>query len=153
MTTSEGTGTAEQRLAFGRYVLNLRRSSLQLDGREIALKPKTFGVLCYLVQHPRRLISKEELLAAIWPDLVVSDDALMQPIDESRSALGEAGARMIVSVPGGYRFEDSEAPRDRRRNSRGHLLRWRWMYGILAPFALLLTFVVLWLSMRGCAAL
>jgi hypothetical protein len=60
---------------------------------------------------------------------------------------------MILSVPGGYRFEDSEAPRDRRRNSRGHLLRWRWMYGILAPFALLLTFVVLWLSMRGCAAL
>jgi DNA-binding winged helix-turn-helix (wHTH) protein len=152
MTTRDGDNAADQRLAFGRFVLDLQRGSLQLDGREIALRPKALAVLCYLIQHPRRLISKQELLAAVWPDLVVSDDTLAQTVVELRNVLGEAGTRLIVTTPEGYRFESSEAPRDRRKPRHWHLLRWRWIYGILAPLALLLTFVVLWLSMRGCAA-
>src|SRR3982751_6522408 len=116
MTRPEGDNAAEQRLTFGRYVLDLRRGSLLLDGREVALRPKTFGVLCYLVQHPGRLVSKEELLAAVWPNLVVTDDTLVQSIGELRRVLGESGARLIVTVPRrGYRFEASEAPPDRRK--------------------------------------
>ena len=152
MTTSDEPSAVEQKLAFGRYVLDLRRGSLQFDGRGIPLQPKTFGLLCYLVQHPRRLILTEELLTAVWPDLVVTEEVLARSIAELRGVLGEAGARLIVTVPEGYRFEASEAPRDRRKARRGHLLRWRWIYGILAPFALMLTFVILWLSMRGCTA-
>ena len=53
---------ASERLEFGRYVLDLNRGALLLDGQEIALRPKTFAVLCYLVQHPDRLVSKDELI-------------------------------------------------------------------------------------------
>ena len=106
----------DQQLTFGRFVLDLRRGVLLLDGREVGLRPKTFAVLCFLVQHPGRLVSKEELLAAVWPNLVVTDDTLVQSIGELRRALGDAGSKLIVTVPRrGYRFEASEAPPDRRK--------------------------------------
>jgi len=146
MTTNEGDNAPDQRLTFGRFVLDLRRGVLLLDGRDIVLRPKTFGVLSYLAQHPARLVSKEELLAAVWPNLVVTDDTLVQSIGELRRALGEAGARLIVTVPRrGYRFEVSEAPPDRRKARSWHPLRFRWKYGILAPLAVGLALVVLWL--------
>jgi DNA-binding winged helix-turn-helix (wHTH) protein len=138
---------ADQRLTFGRYALDLHRGSLLLDGREIALRPKTFAVLHYLVSHPGRLIGKEELLEAVWPNLVVTDDTLEQSIDELRGALGESGARLITIVPrGGYRFEATEAPPDRRKARDWQPLRFRWKYGILAPLAVALTVLVLWLA-------
>jgi TolB-like protein/DNA-binding winged helix-turn-helix (wHTH) protein/Tfp pilus assembly protein PilF len=147
MTTTEGDNAAEQRLTFGRFVLDLRRGVLLLDGREVALRPKTFAVLCYLVQHPDRLVPKEELLTAVWQNLVVTDDTLVQSIGELRRALGESGSRLIVTVPRrGYRFEVAEAPPDRRKARSWHPLRFRWKYGILAPLALALTFLVLWLA-------
>ncbi len=146
MTISEGDN-AESRLTFGRYVLDLRRGSLLLDGREIALRPKTFGVLRFLVEHPGRLVSKEELLEAVWPNLIVTDDTLVQSIGELRRALGESGARLITTVPRrGYRFEVEEAPPDRRKARGMHALRFRWKYGILAPLALALTVLALWLA-------
>jgi len=144
--TTPGEDNAESRLTFGRYVLDLRRGSLMLDGREVALHPKTFNVLRFLVEHPDRLVSTEELLAAVWPDLVVTGDALVQSIDELQRALGESGARLIATVPGrGYRFETTEAPPDRRKARGLHALRFRWKYGILAPLVLGLTVIALWL--------
>jgi adenylate cyclase len=138
---------AEQRLTFGRYVLDLHRGCLLLDGREVTLRPKTFAVLHYLVTHPGQLISKEELLEAVWPNLVVTDDTLVQSIGELRRSLGESGARLITTVPRrGYRFEAEEAPPDRRKARRWHPLRFRWVYGILAPLAVALTVLVLWLA-------
>ena len=147
MTTTEGDNAAAQRLTFGRFVLDLRRGVLLLDNHEVALRPKTFAVLCYLVQHPDRLVSKEELLTAVWQNLVVTDDTLVQSIGELRRALGESGARLIVTVPRrGYRFEVAEAPPDRRKARSWHPLRFRWKYGILAPLALALTFAAMWLA-------
>jgi len=138
---------AEQRLAFGRYVLDLHRGCLLLDGREVTLRPKTFAVLQYLVTHPGRLIGKEELLEAVWPNLVVTDDTLVQSIGELRRALGDSGARLITTVPRrGYRFEAEEAPPDRRKARNPHLFRFRWIYGILAPLAVALTVLLLWLA-------
>jgi len=146
MTTVNGESPARQSLTFGRFVLDLQRGMLLLDGREIPLRPKTFAVLCYLVQHPDRLVSKEELLTAVWQNLVVTDDTLVQSIGELRRALGDAGARLIVTVPRrGYRFEVADAPPDRRKARSWHPLRFRWKYGILAPLALALTFLVVWL--------
>jgi adenylate cyclase len=138
---------AEQRLKFGRYVLDLHRGCLLLDGREVALRPKTFAVLHYLVTHPGRLVGKDELLEAVWPGLVVTDDTLVQSIGELRRALGESGARLITTVPRrGYRFEAEEAPPERRKARAWHPLRFRWLYGVLAPLAVALTVLVLWLA-------
>jgi len=142
-----GEVNEEQRLIFGRYVLDVRRGTLLLDGHEIPLRPIAFSVLKFLVENPDRLVTKQELLAAVWPDVVVSDDTLGQNIAELRRALGDAGARMIVTVPRrGFRFEVTEAPPDRRKARGWHALRFRWNYGILAPLAIALTVLVLWLA-------
>lgn len=95
-----------KRLLFDRYVLDLDRGCLLLDGSEITLRPKTFAVLRYLIENCGRLVSKEELFAAVWPNIVVTDDALVQSIGELRRALGDDGARLIKTIPRrGYRFE------------------------------------------------
>jgi len=87
-------------------VLDLDRGGLLLDGNEIALRPKTFAVLLHLVENANRLVSKEELFAAAWPNVAVTDDALVQSIGELRRALGDDGPRLIKTIPRrGYRFE------------------------------------------------
>ena len=75
--------------------------------RAIPLTPKTFAVLRYLVEHPGRLVTKEELLNAAWPDIYVSDAALKVCIRRIRQALGDQphGSRFIETVHWrGYRF-------------------------------------------------
>ena len=100
---------AQQRspqLRFDRFILDLDRGSLLLDGNEIALRPKTFAVLRYLSENCARLVSKDELFAAVWPNLAVTDDTLVQSIGELRRALGDDGPRLIRTVPRrGYRFD------------------------------------------------
>jgi adenylate cyclase len=94
------------RLRFDRYVLDLDRGSLLLDGNEIALRPKTFAVLLHLVENSNRLVSKEELFRAVWPNVAVTDDALVQSIGELRRALGDDGPRLIKTIPRrGYRLD------------------------------------------------
>jgi TolB-like protein/DNA-binding winged helix-turn-helix (wHTH) protein/cytochrome c-type biogenesis protein CcmH/NrfG len=97
---------APKRLRFGRHVLDLDRGCLLFEETEIAIRPKTFTVLRYLVENSGRLVSKDELFAAVWPNLNVTDDALVQSIGELRRALGDDGAQLIKTIPRrGYRFE------------------------------------------------
>src|SRR5271170_5381318 len=91
--------TRARRLQFDRYVLDLDRGCLLLDGNEIPLRPKTFGVLHFLIENCTRLVSKDELFCAVWPDLTVTDDALVQSIGELRRALGADGTRLIRTIP------------------------------------------------------
>jgi adenylate cyclase len=100
-----------KQLRFANYVLDLNRGCLLLDGREIVLRPKTFAVLRHLVENSGRLVSKDELFAAVWPGLAITDDVLVQSIGELRRALGEDGTRLIRTVPRrGYRFETEASP-------------------------------------------
>jgi adenylate cyclase len=93
-------------LRFGPYVLDSGRGCLLLDGSEVKLRPKTFAVLQYLVENSSRLVSKDELFAAVWPNLATTDDTLVQSIGELRRALGDDGPRLIKTIPRrGYRFE------------------------------------------------
>lgn len=108
--TTPGTDPSAQkrakRLQFDRYVLDLDRGCLLLDRNEIPLRPKTFAVLQYLIENAGRLVSKDDLFAAVWPNLVITDDALVQSIGELRRALGDDGQRLITTIPRrGYRFE------------------------------------------------
>lgn len=98
--------TPTGRIRFDRYVLDSARGCLRRGQEEIALRPKTFAVLQYLVENPQRLISKDDLFAAVWPNLAVTDDALVQSIGELRRSLGDDGPRLIKTIPRrGYRFE------------------------------------------------
>ena len=93
---SGGSGTWR----FDRFELDLQRGTLCLQGgEEVALRPKTFALLCHLVAHPGRLISKDELLDTVWPDVVVTEDSVVQCIGELRAALGDRAQQLIKTVP------------------------------------------------------
>ena len=145
MAQTESDNSART-LTFGRYVLDPARGCLLSDGREIPLRPKTFAVLNYLAERPGQLVSKDELFDAVWPGLIVTDDTLVQSIGELRRTLGDAEARLITTVPKrGYRLDLEAAPPERRRARGVHALRFRWKYGLLAPFVVAIVFVVIWL--------
>src|SRR5512134_1803201 len=91
---------------FGPCELDLARRSLSAHGRELKLQPRVFDLLCYLVQHRERVVSKDELLDALWPGTVVVDSALQRVVSLARSALAEAGLGEAVRTYSrhGYRF-------------------------------------------------
>src|SRR5262245_66478926 len=99
---TNGTGGSDiaaepraRRLQFDRFVLDLDRGCLSRGGAEIALRPKTFAVLQYLIGNSGRLVSKDELFAAVWPGIAVTDDALVQSVGEVRRGPRAAGARPV----------------------------------------------------------
>jgi TolB-like protein len=92
-------------LRFEGYTLDTLRHSLRTGDREVALRRKSFELLRYLVGNPDRLVTKEELLKAIWPDVVVTDESLTHCVSEVRQAIGDSKQTIIVTVPRvGYRF-------------------------------------------------
>jgi TolB-like protein len=90
---------------FEGYTLDTNRCLRRSADREIELRPKSFEVLRYLVENADRLITKEELIKAIWPHVVVTDDSLTQCVSEARQAISDADQVIIKTVPRrGYRF-------------------------------------------------
>src|SRR3954466_15868816 len=73
---------------FGRFVVDRRAACLRCDGAVLPLRPKSFDVLVYLVQHPGRLVSKSELIEGVWQNVNVTENSLVQCIKEIRQALG-----------------------------------------------------------------
>lgn len=74
-------------------------------GQEVKLRPKVYEALKYFVENPGRLISKQELMGAVWPDAFVTDDSLVQCTVELRRALQDAEQRLLKTVPRrGYLF-------------------------------------------------
>ncbi len=83
---------------FDRFALDLTRGCLRASDQEIDLRPKTFEVLCYLVENAGRLVPKQELFEAVWPNVAVCDDSLVQCIRELRQRLGDDDRRLIKTV-------------------------------------------------------
>ena len=103
---SPQSGTATAPIRFDRFVLDLQRGSLLSGSTEIPLRPKTFELLQYLASNPGRLVPKEELINAVWPTVVVTDDSLFQCIAEVRRALNDDSQRFVKTVQRrGYRFD------------------------------------------------
>ncbi|HXG22771.1 MAG TPA: winged helix-turn-helix domain-containing protein [Methylomirabilota bacterium] len=94
-------------LHFPPYRLDIANEQLWREEQLIALRPKTFAILRYLVAHPNRLVTKEELLHAVWGDTLVSEEGLRDYLREIRHALGDdaEAPQFIETVRGrGYRF-------------------------------------------------
>ncbi len=93
---------------FGDFrVDTAKRLLLGRDGEPIPLTPKVFQTLLYLVRHGGRVINKDELMEAIWPDTAVEENNLNQNISTLRRVLGESRGehRYIATVSGrGFRF-------------------------------------------------
>jgi len=92
---------------FGEFRVDTARRLLLRAGNTIALTPRQFDTLLYFVEHCDRVIAKEELMKAIWPDSFVEENNLNQSVSAIRRTLGERRGdnRYIITVPGfGYRF-------------------------------------------------
>jgi len=92
--------------SFKNFTIDLDRACLLHSGVEVKLRPKVFEALKYLVENNNRLVTKEELIKAIWADSFVTDDSLVQCLVEIRRALGDEAQGCIRTVPRrGYIFE------------------------------------------------
>ena len=93
---------------FDNFCVDAGRRLLLNGGDEpIALTPKIFDTLLYLVSHSGQVIEKDELMSSIWPDTIVEENNLNKNISVLRHVLGENPGehRYIVTVPGkGYKF-------------------------------------------------
>ncbi|MCK1516811.1 winged helix-turn-helix domain-containing protein [Bradyrhizobium sp. 190] len=97
-------------LRFAGFEVDLGRGELRVGGAPVSLRPKTFALLAYLAGHPGRLLTKDELIEAVWPDVTVTDDSLVQCVSELRAALRDDGQGLIKTVPRrGYLFDATPA--------------------------------------------
>jgi pimeloyl-ACP methyl ester carboxylesterase/DNA-binding winged helix-turn-helix (wHTH) protein/class 3 adenylate cyclase len=98
---------AERRFKFEGFQLDLGSGRLSGDAGPIAIAPKALAVLEYLAARPGQLVSKDELLGAIWPGVFLGDSALKVCVSEIRRALGDdAKSPRIIETAHrrGYRF-------------------------------------------------
>jgi predicted ATPase/DNA-binding winged helix-turn-helix (wHTH) protein len=104
---------------FGEFTLDVSRGCLLKGGEEIKLRPKVYEALKYLVEHPGRLVSKQELIQAVWPDAFVTDDSLVQCTVELRRALKDRTQKFLKTVPRrGYLFTGAVT---KTPSAQGHL--------------------------------
>ncbi|WP_376094864.1 winged helix-turn-helix domain-containing protein [Roseomonas sp. CCTCC AB2023176] len=107
----DGFGFRSIVIPCGRYRLDLSRRSLtDPAGKPVALRPKTFDVLHALLLRADRVVSREELLDAVWRNVHVTDDSITHCIAEIRRALGPAPGVVVRTVPRhGYMLETDAA--------------------------------------------
>ena len=94
-------------IRFEGYELDPAARSLKRDGKPISVNPKTFDLLLYLAEHPQQVVTKEDLLAAVWPNSFVEERNLSQHVFLLRKALAATGGddQIVVTLPGkGYQF-------------------------------------------------
>src|SRR3954454_959660 len=97
---------------FDRFTLDLPRGTLLApDGSELPLRPKSFALLRLLVENAGRLLDRDVIMAAVWPDVFVTDDSITQCVRDVRRALGDEAQRLLRTVPRrGYIFVTEVAP-------------------------------------------
>ena len=98
---------ASPQLKFGRFSLDPGARKLWRDGVRLQLPPRALDALTYLVDNRHRVVEKDELIAAAWRDVAVTDDSLIHAVSVIRRALGDdaAHALFIETIPRhGYRF-------------------------------------------------
>ena len=94
-------------LVFGGFRLDTANEQLWQGVQTIALRPKAFAVLKHLVEHRGQLVTKQQLLDAVWPGTFVGDGVLKDSVKQLRDALGDdaASPRFIETAHRrGYRF-------------------------------------------------
>src|SRR5262249_1391883 len=95
------------RYVFGEWTLDTQRAELCRAGRVCRLRRKAFQVLAYLLAHPDRVVTKQELYEQVWSQQFISDAALESALKAVRQVIGDSGRgqRLIQTVYGqGYRF-------------------------------------------------
>jgi TolB-like protein len=93
-------------IRFAGYTLDFVQGRLRGAFGDVQLRPKPFALLCYMVRNAGRVLSKDELLDAVWPDVTVTEDSLAQCVHALRNGLGPAGPSLVKTVQRrGYLFD------------------------------------------------
>lgn len=101
---------SKQLYEFGPFRVDPEKEILQRDGNAIPLQPKTFQILLVLIRHNQELVTKDDLMKAVWPDTFVEEANLSRNVFMLRKALGEnpPEQRYVITVPGrGYRLAEN----------------------------------------------
>src|SRR5579884_3666430 len=96
---------------FAPFRIDAANQTLYRENVRVAIMPKPFAVLCYLVDHHGRLVAQDELLKAIWPETHVQPEVLRRYILEIRRALGDDPD-----------FENRSEEHTYELQSRGHIV-------------------------------
>src|SRR5215813_3316760 len=117
----------ENRIVFDPFYLDLANHCLWQDSQATKLRPKAFELLNYLLGHPGQLVTKEELLDAVWPETFVGEAVLKVTIRQIRAALDDdpKSPRFIETAHRrGYRFiakvKDAEHQQPKSQEIRGY---------------------------------
>lgn len=91
---------ADVQFLFDDHVLDVERRELRRAGRLIAMEPQVFDLLVHLVRNRERVVSKDDLIEAVWHGRVVSESTLTSRINAVRKAVGDSGEaqRLIRTV-------------------------------------------------------
>ena len=106
--------------SFGDHRLDVDRRELWRGAERIAIEPQVFDLLVYLVRNRDRVVSKDDLLAAVWEGRIVSESTFTSRISAVRKAVGDSGEaqRLIRTMPRkGLRFRRSGAARAKARRA------------------------------------
>jgi adenylate cyclase len=86
-------------LRFGDVVLDVDRGLLRdSKGAEVALRPKSLDLLLELARNPGRVMSRDVLFDAVWPDVTVTEDSIAQCVREVRRAIGDPEGRLLRTI-------------------------------------------------------
>ena len=90
---------------FDGFVLDLARGTLSRAGREIPLRRRSFELLRLLAGNSGRLLNRDAINAAVWPDTVTTDENIAQCVREVRHAIGDDARAVLRTMPRrGYLF-------------------------------------------------
>jgi DNA-binding winged helix-turn-helix (wHTH) protein len=90
---------------FGQFRLDpAKRLLRRLDGTTVALTPRVFETLLFMVEHHDTVLDKERLMEAVWPDSIVEENNLSQNISTLRRILRNAGLTQLYRDGSGSRL-------------------------------------------------
>jgi pimeloyl-ACP methyl ester carboxylesterase/DNA-binding winged helix-turn-helix (wHTH) protein len=81
---------------FGDYALDVSRRELRRGSGLVAIEPQVFDLLVYLLQNRERVVSKDDLLEAVWGGRIVSESTLTSRINAARRAVGDSGEQQAL---------------------------------------------------------
>ena len=110
------------RYFFEDFVLDTDRRELRRGADVVPTTPQVFDLLDFLIRHRDRVVSKDDLISAVWNGRIVSDAALTTRLNAARAAIGDDGdkQRLIKTLPRkGFRFVGTVRGRAKSRNCVG----------------------------------
>ena len=131
---------------FGEFSLDPLRRSFRKNGEEIHLPAKEFDTLLYFIENPGRVLTKDEMMSAIWEDTFVEEGNLAQYVSRLRKLLGSNGHSFIQTLPKkGYRF-DADIETVSANVGSNEPFRPSWFALMIAAAVLIFAALAIWVA-------